>query len=202
MQMSPISKGSPGWKYSTAGSQVGSSLTEGGWPEECPERGRKAGPEQDPMKPQSDRVFHSRSARVVFGGVGGIVFQRLGFRLSPSLGRLLADHFQPLGVTHLAARAEPAHPGAVRGLSKVHRDTQPAGRHGEAVHVVLVLVGDDDGVEGRGIFAGQLHAPEDLAATQARVDEDARAAAAKNRAVAPRPRRQHCEAHHKLRIQS
>ena len=53
-----------------------------------------------------------------------------------------------------------------------------------------------------GFFPGQLHAPEELAATQAGIDEDARAAAGENRAVALRPRRQHREAHHGLSIQS
>ena len=37
--MSPIEKGWPGWKYSTAGSQVGSSLSEGGRPKEASDAG-------------------------------------------------------------------------------------------------------------------------------------------------------------------
>jgi len=61
-------------------------------------------------------------------------------------------------------------------------------------------VGDDDGVEGFRVFASQIHAPEELAAAQARVDENARASSGENRAIAPRPRRQHCETHHGLSI--
>jgi len=60
-------------------------------------------------------------------------------------------------------------------LGKVNRNAELARRDGEATDVVLVLVGDDNGVEGCGIFAGQLHAAEKLAAAQACVYQDARA---------------------------
>jgi len=39
--------------------------------------------------------------------------------------------------------------------------------------VVLVLVGNDDGVEGLRIFAGQPHAAMEFAATKACVNQDA-----------------------------
>ena len=105
--------------------------------------------------------------RLLGVGLLGRVFHSRRFGLGLALGGLFAAQLEPLGVGHLAARREPAHPGAMRGLSKVNRNAEFARRDGEAVDVVLVLVGDDDGVEGCGVFAGQLHAPEKLAAAQA-----------------------------------
>ena len=93
---------------------------------------------------------------------------RFGFSLAG--GGLLAALLEPLGVGHLAARREPAHPGAVRGLGEVDGDAELARGDGEAVDVVGVLVGDDDGVEGVGLFAGLVHAAEELAAAEAGVD--------------------------------
>jgi len=62
--------------------------------------------------------------------------------------------------------------------------TQLAGGDSQAVDVVGVLVGDDDGVEGFRVFAGQFHAAEELAAAQAGIDQDARAATGDNGRVA------------------
>ena len=64
-----------------------------------------------------------------------------------------------------------------------------------------MFVGDDDGVQGLWLFAGQLHAPEQLAATEAAIDQDAGMAAGDNCAVAFGARSQHREAHHVLSIQ-
>ena len=72
----------------------------------------------------------------------------------------------------------------MRALGEVDRNAQFARGHGEAVDVVLVLVGDDDGVQRLRLFAGQLHAPEELAAAQAGIDQDPRAPAGDNCAVA------------------
>ncbi len=191
-----MEKGSPAEKYSTAGSQVGSCLRVGGRSELELGSGSHGG-----SGAVGAAVSTGISTSVSSGSVWGIDFAT-GFRLSPPLGSLFADHLQPLGVAHLTAGAQPAHPGAVRALSKVHRDAQLTRCNGQAVHVVLVLVGNDDGVERRGLFPGQLHAPKELAATEAGIDEDAGAATGEYRTVAPRPRRQHRETHHGLSIQS
>ena len=50
------------------------------------------------------------------------------------------------------------------------------------------------------VFAGKLHSAKELAATQARVDQDARAPAGDNGAVPLQIQRQHREAHHGLSI--
>src|ERR1700751_5450361 len=88
----------------------------------------------------------------------------------------------------------------VRSLSEVNGDAQFARGYGKSVDMVLMLVRDDDGVEGGRILAGKLHAPAELAAAQPCIHEDPRMAARHNRAVAFGPRRQHGEAHHPLRI--
>ena len=105
----------------------------------------------------------------------------IGLRLA--LRGLLAALLQPLGIGHLPARRQPAHPGAVRALGKVHRNAQLARRHGHAVHVVRVLMGNDDGVQRLRLFAGQLHAPEELPAAQPAIHQDARPAPGDNRAL-------------------
>ena len=69
-------------------------------------------------------------------------------------------------------------------LGDVDRDAEFARGYAEAGNVIRVLVGDDDGVEGRGIFTGELHTAEEFAATEAGVDEDAGMAASHNCAVA------------------
>jgi hypothetical protein len=86
------------------------------------------------------------------------------------------------------------------GICEVNRDAKFAGGDGEAVDVVLVFVGDDDGVEGAGVFFRERHATEEFAAAQAGVDEDARAPAGDNGAVALGARREDGEADHSLRI--
>jgi len=121
-----------------------------------------------------------------------------GFRLA--LGGLFPALLQPLGVRHLAARGEPAHPGAVGAFCEVDRDAQFAGGDGQAGDVVRMLVGDDDGVEGFRVFSDQLHAAEELAAAEAGVDQDAGAAAGDNGRVAFGAGGENGEAHHPLSI--
>src|SRR5260370_1810897 len=64
------------------------------------------------------------------------------------------DVIEPLGVGHGGAGGEHADPGAVGGLGEEDGDAEAAGQDGEAGYVVLMLVGDEDGVELRGVFAG------------------------------------------------
>ena len=85
-------------------------------------------------------------------------------------------------------------------LREVDGDAELAGGDGEAVDVVLMLVGDEDGVEGAGVFSGGLHALEDFSATYAGIDEDACAAAGDNGCVALGAGGEHSEADHLLRI--
>ena len=68
---------------------------------------------------------------------------------------LLLQVVEPLGVGHGGARGDHANPGAMGGLGEVDGDTQAAGQGGEAGDVVLVLVGDEDGVERGGVFVGE-----------------------------------------------
>lgn len=110
------------------------------------------------------------------GGRGG------GFSLARS--GFLATLLDPLGVGHLAARGEPAQPGAMSSLGEVDGNAEFAGGDGEAADVILVLVGNDDGIERGGIFTGEFHAAEEFSATEASVDEDAGVAARDNCAVA------------------
>ena len=64
------------------------------------------------------------------------------------------DVVEPLGVGHGGAGGEHADPGAVGGLSEEDGDAEAAGEDGEAGDVVLMLVGDEDGVEFGGVLAG------------------------------------------------
>jgi len=97
------------------------------------------------------------------------------------------DVIEPLGVGHGGARGHHADPGAVGGLSEVDGDVEATGEYAEASDVVLMLVGDEDGVELGGVFAGEIHALEKLAAGETGVDEDARAGGRDDCAVALGP---------------
>ena len=123
-------------------------------------------------RPRQDR---SRRARLLL---------QPQLRTRPGVRRPVCGTAQATGHRSSGGGGEPAHPGAVSGLGEVDRNAEFAGGDGEAVDVVHVLMGDDDGVEGVGVFAGQLHAAEEFAAAQAAIDEDAGAAAGDNRAVA------------------
>jgi hypothetical protein len=72
----------------------------------------------------------------------------------------------------------------VGGLGEEDGDAEAAGEDCEAGYVVLMLVGDEDGVELRGVFAGEGHALEEFAAGEAGVDEDAGAGGGDDCAVA------------------
>ena len=87
---------------------------------------------------------------------------------------MLAILLGPLGIGNALLRRDLANPGAVRGFREVDGDAEFAGGNGEAVDVVLVLVGDEDCVEGAGVFASKFHAAEELAAAQAGIDQNAR----------------------------
>ena len=81
---------------------------------------------------------------------------------------------EPLGVGHGCTRSEHADPGAMCGLGEVNRDSEFAGEHTEAGDVILVFVGDEDGVERCRIFARERHALTEFAAGEAGIDKDAR----------------------------
>jgi len=48
----------------------------------------------------------------------------------------------------------------MRGFCEVDRDAELAGGDGETVDVILVFVGDEDGVESAWVFADQSHTAE------------------------------------------
>ncbi len=96
----------------------------------------------------------------------------------------LLEVVEPFGVGHGGAGGEHADPGAVGGFGEEDGDVEAAGEDGEAGDVVDVLVGDEDGVEGRGVFSGDGHAAEELAAGEAGVDEDSGAGGGDDGAVA------------------
>ena len=73
---------------------------------------------------------------------------------------LFLDVIEPLGVGHGGARGDHADPGAVGGLGEIDGNAEAAGENCEAGDVVLMLVGDEDGVEGGGVFVGDGHALE------------------------------------------
>ena len=102
---------------------------------------------------------------------------------------------EPLGVGHGGAWSEHADPGAVGGFSKEDGDAEAAGEDGEAGDVVDVLVGDEDGGELGGIFAGERHAAEEFAAGEAGIHQDAGAAAGYHGAVAFGAGGEHGHAH-------
>ena len=54
---------------------------------------------------------------------------------------------EPAGVGHGGAGGEHADPGAVGGFGEEDGDAEAAGEDGETGDVVLMLVGDEDGVE-------------------------------------------------------
>ncbi len=86
------------------------------------------------------------------------------------------------------------------GLGKEDRNLEAAGEDGEPGDVVLMLVGDEDGVELRGVFAGNRHALEEFAAGETRVNQNPGARAGDDGAVAFGPGGEHCHAHHWVRI--
>ena len=158
-----MEKGSPARKYSTAGNHVGSSFIDGGLSVSGSVGAGTASTGWDASAPLVAAFDFFRPG--FFGiAVFGCTFQDRRFRLGLALGGLFTALLEPLLVSHLAARGEPAHPGAMRSLGKVDRDAKFARGYGQAVDVVLVLVSDHDGVEGLRSFFSELHAPEKFAA--------------------------------------
>jgi len=94
------------------------------------------------------------------------------------------DMVEPFGVGHGGAWGDHADPLAVGGLGEVDGDTQAAGEGGEAGDVVVMLVGDEDGVQGGGVFVGDGHALEEFTAGEAGVDEQAGVGGGDDRGVA------------------
>jgi len=72
-------------------------------------------------------------------------------------GAFLGAQLDPLRIGHRRARREHAHPGTVRRLGEEDGDFELACEHAEAGNVVLVLVGDEDGVQRGGVFPGNSH---------------------------------------------
>jgi hypothetical protein len=59
----------------------------------------------------------------------------------------------------------------VGGFGEVDGDVELSGEDAEAGDVVLVLVSDDDGVEGGRVFSGEVHASDEFAAGEPGVDQ-------------------------------
>ena len=68
-------------------------------------------------------------------------------------------------------------------LGKVDRHAQLAGQHRDTLHMVLMFVGDQQGIDGRRILIRHLHAFQQFPAGEARIHQDARPAAGHKRAV-------------------
>ena len=112
-------------------------------------------------------------------GVGGVVGD--GERGDGDV----ADGEGLAGLEGFEVRGEVAPGDAGRGeAGQVDGDAKEAGEGDEAADVVGVFVGDEDGVEGGGVFADGGEAVEDFAAAQAGVDEQAGAAGGEKGRVA------------------
>lgn len=99
----------------------------------------------------------------------------------PMGGALHSDRF----LEGFQLRGEVAPGDAGRGeAGQVDGDAEEAGEGDEAADVVGVFVGDEDGVEGGGVFADGGEAVEDFAAAEARVNEQAGAAGGEKGRVA------------------
>ena len=122
-EMSPIRSGCPAWKNSTEGSQVGSSLRAAAL--------RQLGFRELRVGVQLSFGWIHRALRLV-----GLVLRCGGIGFGLALSGLLAALLQPLGIGHLPARREPAHPGAVGALGEVDGDAELARGDGEAGDVV------------------------------------------------------------------
>ncbi len=112
-------------------------------------------------------------------GVGGVVRDGEGGDGDVADGEGLA------GLEGFELRGEVAPGDAGRGeAGQVDGDAEEAGEGDEAADVVGVFVGDEDGVEGGGVFADGGEAVEDFAAAEARVNEQAGAAGGEKGRVA------------------
>jgi len=118
-------------------------------------------------------IWHGIRNRIVLGSWirSGIWFRN---RVRAGLLLLSAVLLGPFGVRNPPVRGDLTNPCAMRGFGEVDGDSEFAGGDGETVDVVLVLVRDEDCVEGAGIFADVTHAAEEFAAAQSGVDEDSR----------------------------
>jgi hypothetical protein len=120
--------------------------------------------------------------------------------LSLALGCLLPALFYPLGIGHLPTRRQPAHPGTMRALGKIHGNSQLARRDRQTMDMVHMLVGHDDRIQRFRLLSGQAHASEQLTAAQPGIHQNPRPSTGDNRAVTLGTRRKHREAHHGLSI--
>ena len=71
----------------------------------------------------------------------------------------------------------------MRGLGKVDGHAQLAGQDRDPLHVVLMFVGDQQGIDGRWIFIGHLHPLQQFPAGEPGIHQDACPAAGDQRAV-------------------
>ncbi len=85
-------------------------------------------------------------------------------------------------------------------LRQIYRDPQLPRRYRHPLHMILVLMRDQDRVQRLGLLAGRPHPLHQLAAAQSRIHQNPRRRAGDNRAVAPRPAGQHRHPHHSWRI--
>ena len=88
----------------------------------------------------------------------------------------------------------------MRGLGEVDRNSEAAREYAETGDVILMLMSDEDCVEGGWIFTREDHATAKLAAREAGVYEDAGSGRRDNRAVSLGAGGEHSHAHHALTI--
>ena len=71
----------------------------------------------------------------------------------------------------------------MRGLGEVHGHAQLAGQHRDPLHMILMFMGDQQGIDGRRILIRHLHPLEQFPAGESRIHQDARPAAGHECAV-------------------
>ena len=90
----------------------------------------------------------------------------------------------------------------MRGLGKVDGHAQLSRQHGDPLHVVLMFVSDQQGIDGRRIFIRHLQAFEQFPAGEPRIHQDACPAAGHQCAVPLGAGGQHRHPHHAKSIRS
>ncbi len=204
MSMSPMENCVPEWKYSTAGRSVGAAF--------C-----VAGEAQRSVFVRVDRQLERGVGVVGAMGCGfcsdagddlGLLCQlcsevavRSARGYGCGAGLFLPLHvIEPLRVGHRCTRGKHADPRAVGGFGQEDWNVEPAREDGEPGDVVLVLMGNENRIESRRIFASDGHTLEKFAAREAGVDQYARARAGDDGAIAFGAGGEHCHAHHSVRI--
>ena len=110
------------------------------------------------LRPRSENpdLEGTQDSWVARPGAPGVDGDLVGLEGGFGAGELFGPGvIEPPGVGHGGAGGEHADPGAMGGLGEEDGDAEAAGEDGEAGDVVLMLVGDEDGVELCGVFAGE-----------------------------------------------